>query len=311
MAEAVLLMGHGGPRSPEEVPPFVTKSAGGQVPEERIQAVVQQYMAIGGRSPFNELTQAQAAALQFALTARGKEMEVVIGTLHSKPSIAHALQQLLQRDIRNIVCVILAPHRTAASFEKYQSRLSEARDSFRAASQAAFSYLAPWHTQEKFIEAITDNVLRGLPQGIAKDSTRLIFTAHSVPEAMSVSSNYARQVEETAALVAGKLKTDNYAVSYQSRSGRPGVAWLEPDVVASIEQAAAQGMKQVVLVPVGFVSDNAEILYDLDILAKGAAHQRGLAFLRPSTVGCHPLFIEMLCDLVIAQTESFYVAERK
>lgn len=312
MAEAVLLMGHGGPRSPEEVRPFVQAIAGGRVPETRIQAVIDQYMEIGGRSPFNDLSRQQADALAAALASRGKVPDVLFGTLYSTPSIADALTAFARRNRRRVVCAVMAPHRTEASYEKYRRQVDEAVLQLGTADGAfEFSYIQAWHNHPQFIAALAGTVQQCLPQGLEKASTRLVFTAHSVPVPMSECSNYAGQVDETARLTAQKLGTDNFVVGYQSRSGRPGDAWLEPDVVACLEAAAADGMQQVAVVPIGFVNDNAEVLYDLDVLAGRTANRVGLTFHRAATVGCQPQFIAMLCDLVLTQLEAFYVAERK
>lgn len=312
MAEAVLLLGHGGPESLEDVRPFVQGIAGGKVPESRIEAVIDQYRQIGGKSPFNALTRQQADDLKSLLVKRGRRMKVAFGALHGRPAIADAIGDLLCDGTSNLVVVIMAPHRTDASFDKYKQAVEATLASREQdGAKVQVEYLVRWHDHPKFVQVIAANVRSSMDRQ-DDGNTRVIFTAHSVPVAMSQTSNYSGQVEETARLVMAHLPASlEYRVAYQSRSGRPEDPWLEPDVVASIKQAAAEGVRRLVVVPIGFVIDNAEVLYDLDILAAQTARAAGVEMLRPATVGRDPLFIEMLCDLVLTQTEAFYVADRK
>lgn len=312
MAEAVLLLGHGGPESLEDVRPFVQGISGGRIPEPRVEAVIDQYMQIGGKSPFNALTRQQADALKESLSRRGRSMNVSFGALHWRPSIEDAIAELISNGVGKLVVVILAPQRTDASFDKYKQAVENALGALGPdAAQVQVEYMMRWHDHPKFVQAIASNIKSAI-HAFDNQETRVIFTAHSVPVTMSQASNYAGQVEETAHLVMGHLpRTLQHRVAYQSRSGRPEDAWLEPDVVACVKAAAADGVKRVLVVPIGFVIDNAEVLYDLDILVARTAREVGLEMVRAATVGCHPLFIEMLSDLVLTQTEAFYVAERK
>jgi ferrochelatase len=201
--------------------------------------------------------------------------------------------------VREAVGVVLAPHRSFASWEQYQRNVEEAQATVGAGA-AAVRYLGPWHTHPGFLAAQTARVeeAAGAARGAWPAEVPLLFTAHSVPTEMPGASAYAAQIRESADGIAALLGAPPKHVAYQSRSGDPLQPWLEPDVNDVLREAAAEGVREIVLVPVGFLCDHVEVLYDLDIEARRTAAEAGMRCIRAATVGDHPRFIAMLAERI-------------
>ncbi|MBI2891555.1 MAG: ferrochelatase [Nitrospirae bacterium] len=298
-ADAVLMIAFGGPAKFEEVRPFLANVLKGRpVPPARVEQVVEQYRRIGGRSPILEWTVRQARALEERLRTPGGGMPVVIGMRHWPPTIAEGLERLAAGGARRVVGLIMAPHRSPASWEKYVEAVDEARG--RMGERAPEVRCADlWHVHPLFLRsvaAVAQPVLSA--EGARGGKVLVVFTAHSVPVEMSRASGYSDQVEASAHGVAEILGLDEWKVAYQSRSGRPEDPWLGPDIRDVIGDAARVGCAAVVVIPIGFVCDHVEVLFDLDIQARETAERLGVRFARVPTVGDHPDFIEMLADAV-------------
>lgn len=299
--DAVLLIGFGGPTRPDEICPFLQNVVRGRrVPPERLEEVAHHYEAIGGRSPFNELTFRQAEALRRALAERGRALPVYVGMRNWSPYLADALAEMRRDGVRQAVGVVLAPHRTAASWEQYHQNVAEAREQVGEGA-AAVEYLGPWHTHPEFMEAMAARVeeATGYTRGAWPAAVPLRFTAHSVPAEMGNASGYPQQLAESAAGIAALLGAERWGLAYQSRSGDPRQPWLEPDVNDVIRADAAAGVRELVLVPAGFICDHVEVLYDLDVEARATAAEAGIRLHRAGTVGDHPRFIAMLAELIL------------
>ncbi len=298
--DAVLLIAYGGPTAMAEVRPFLSNALRGvPVPPERIELVVQHYEQIGGRSPLTELTFAQARALEAQLRASDVPLPVYVGMRVWTPSLQDTLARMAKCGIRRAVGVIMTVQQTEASWGRYQTAVATARASFGAAAPA-IEYADEWHAHPLFIEAMASRVADGLAEipVARRAAATLVFTAHSVPLAMAAVSPYVEQVAESARLVADRLGHKQWSVAYQSRSGNPREPWLEPDIGALLQQLARDGGRDVVVVPIGFVCDHVEVLYDLDIAARQVAEAGGLHFVRAGTVNDHPAFIRMLANVV-------------
>jgi ferrochelatase len=295
--DAVLLLAFGGPERPEDVRPFLDEVLRGRpVPRERYEAVVRHYEAIGGRSPLNAWTFRQARALAAALERDGPRLPVYVGMRSWTPTVAETLASMQRDGVRRALAVILAPHRAEASFERYRRAVDDGRAALGAAAPA-IDYAGPWFDHPEFIASVSSRVRDAL--AVAPDDTELVFTAHSIPCAMADGSPYVRELETSCRLVAAALGRP-FAIAYQSRSGGPHAPWLEPDVNALLRERAAQGTRHVVLVPIGFVCDHVEVLYDLDVEARATAAALGLGLTRAETANDHPAFIRMLAALVRA-----------
>ncbi|HVM32964.1 MAG TPA: ferrochelatase [bacterium] len=303
--DAVLLIGFGGPEKPADVMPFLRDVVEGRgVPEERLQKVAKQYEQIGGVSPYNRLTHEQAEALEQLLAARGLPLPVVTGFAHAKPRVADSLGFLVRQGKLNIFAIVMAPHRSPASFDKYVEKVEQARESLKAQGFPDFhvTYAPEWHTRPGFIQAMADHVKEAYaqltPEEKARHRAELIFTTHSIPRAMAMKSPYSRQFEETAQLVAQKAGIPYYQTAFTSRSGRPEDPWLEPDLGDFIERRTYETLAACVVAPIGFLVDHVEVLYDIDTLAQEKAKWKALHMVRAKTAGLHPAFIAMLASLV-------------
>jgi len=298
--DAVLLVAFGGPTRPEEIRPFLARVlAGRPVPPGRAEAVARHYEAIGGRSPLTELTVRQARALGAFLEREGPRLPVHVGMRNWTPLLDEALARMAEGGVRRALGIILAPHQTEASWERYQAAVAEARA--RLGPEAPeVEYAPPWFDHPRFIEAVAARVeetLALIPPG-RRERARLVFTAHSVPRAMAEASPYVAQLAASARLTAERLGRSAWSVAYQSRSGRPGEPWLEPEIGEAIRALARDGAEDLVVVPVGFVVEHVEILYDLDVEARAVAGAARVGFHRAPAVNDHPAFIALLADLV-------------
>lgn len=300
--DAVLLLAFGGPDSPEEIRPFLTRVLRGRpAPPGRIEEVARHYKAVGGRSPLNEITLRQAKCLEKGLRDRGLSLPVYVGLRHASPFIRETLDRMTSDGVRRALGFILSPHQSDASWERYQKEVAEAE--FELGGQAPqIDYCPGWHAHPLFISTLAEQIRSGL-NSIAMERRRtapLIFTAHSLPTAMASRSPYVAQVEETAKLVAEELRYPRWSVAYQSRSGNPSDPWLEPDIGQAIRKLAAEGVSEIVAAPIGFVCDHVEVLYDLDIEARKIAQDLGIRLVRTSCPNDHPTFIHMIVDIIEA-----------
>ena len=290
--EAVMLIGFGGPTAAAEVRPFLDRVlADRPIPRERYEEVVRHYDAVGGRSPYNEMTMRLAAALQHKLQHMGIRAPVIIAFRNMPPFFDDALRDLKQRGIHRALGFVLAAHRSEASWDRYLDEIKLAREQL-GGEVSAVEYPPSWHDDPEFVEAVAERTRAALEHLDA--SAELIFTAHSIPLLMGGRAGYVEQLNESARLIAQYLKRNSWTLAFQSRSGSPRDRWLEPDVKDVLRRFSGG---QVVLVPLGFLCDHVEVLYDLDIEAAKAAREAGVTMVRAATVGEHPKFVEMIAKI--------------
>jgi ferrochelatase len=286
----------------EDVRPFLANVLRGRpAPPERIEAVVHHYEAIGGRSPLNEWTFRQADALRALLARDGPRLPVYVGMRNWDPYLRDTLAAMQRDGLRRAVGVILAAQQNDAGWGRYQREVEAARAALNGAAPDV-DYVAGWHAHPLFIQAVAEQARRALaaiPPG-RRAATALVFTAHSIPTALADASPYEAQLREGAALVAERLGFTRHTIAYQSRSGNPRDPWLEPDIVDTVRALAQRGARDLLVVPLGFVCDHVEVLYDLDVEARHAADAAGVGFVRAPTVNDHPTFIRMLAAVVAA-----------
>jgi len=298
--DSVLLIAFGGPTRREEIRPFLERvTRGRDIPPERIEEVAHHYERMpGGRSPLAELTARQAAALSAALARAGRPLPVHAGMRNWHPYLSETLAVMATAGARRALGVILSSLRTEASWERYQEDVAQARAKVPGAPEVVFA--PAWYDHPLFIEAVADRAAAALSE-VAPDRrawTPLVFTAHSVPVPMAEASPYVAELSEAAERVADRLRHKRWSIAYQSRSGGPREPWLEPDIGEVIRSLANDGEPDVVVVPIGFVCDHVEVLYDLDVEARAMAEERQLRLHRAQAVNDHPKFIELLVDLV-------------
>ncbi len=297
---AVFLAGFGGPEKKSEIRPFLESIAStAKIPKERLVEVELHYERVGGKSDFNKITFKQEEALRRLLKKRGLPLQVFSGFMHSKPSFERIFKELKAKGITRALVFVLSVFRSYPSFERYQEKLVQARVAAEAEG-IEFKYASAFHANPLFIQAVSERVLdavKKIPQP-ERSKTYYLFTAHSIPLDWAKKGDYSEEFQESAFLTARKLGLQNWGLSYQSRSGPPKYPWLEPDVNEAIRKLPPGEFTRVVLVPIGFLCDNVEVTYDLDIQAKKTAQVCGIGYSRALTVMDHPAFIEMIADLI-------------
>ncbi len=297
MLDAVLLIGFGGPTRPDEIRPFLDNVLRGRpIPQERYEEVVRHYEVMGGRSPYNEHTLRQAGALRARLRRDGIDIPIVVGMRNWNPFILNTMRELAGNRAHRILGFILAAHRCEASWERYQGAVEDARSKI-GADAPQIEYPKVWHTHPKFIEAVVQRTSDAFAQLDESERGRaeLILTAHSIPVPMANASGYADQIRESASAVASRLGRDSWTLAFQSRSGAPRDPWLEPDISEVIRKLDG---RPAVVMPIGFLCDHVEVLYDLDVEAAKSARECGVKMVRAGTVADHPAFIDMMAEIV-------------
>ena len=299
--DAVLMVAFGGPTKPEEIRPFLANVLRDvPIPPGRLEEVTRHYEVIGGSSPINELTFRQAKSLEALLGLEGPRLPVYVGMRYWHPLASEAVAQMVRDGVRRAVGLVMAAHDSGpASWEKYVNAVTGALEAAGSGAPRV-DYVPACYNHPNFIAAMTEQVRLQfdaiLPE--RRGETPLVFTAHSIPSRMAAASPYVRQLEESCRLVAKALEHPRWMLAYQSRSGDPREPWLTPDVSGLLKTLSDQGCQSVVLAPIGFVCDHAEVLFDLDVEAKAEAGRLGIDLRRASAVNDHPLFIRALADLV-------------
>jgi len=284
--DALLIVSFGGPEKREDVIPFLENVLRGRnVPRERLLEVAEHYYHFDGRSPINDQNRALIEALHPVVN-----MPIYWGNRNWHPMLADTIRRMKSDGIRRAVAFVTSAFGSYSGCRQYIEDIQRAR---AAVGEGApeISKIKPFSAHPKFLEAMTDRVrtaMAQLPQG------RLLFTAHSVPVSMAASSPYVGELERACAAVAHCAGKDEWKLVYQSRSGPPGQPWLEPDIGAYLREIRSD----VVIVPIGFLSDHMEVLYDLDTEARAICEELGVKMVRAGTVGTHPSMIQMIAEMV-------------
>lgn len=299
--DAVLLVSFGGPEKPEDVLPFLENvTRGRRVPRERLLEVAEHYYHFGGRSPINDQNRALKAALEQELGRHGPALPVYWGNRNWHPLLADVVRQMKEDGIGRALAFVTSAFSSYSGCRQYQENIAEAREQV-GDKAPQIDKIRVFYNHPGFLEAVVEQTRRALEQ--LPDAKRaeavMVFTAHSLPLAMAAASPYVSQLEEASAYVAAALGWRNYRLAYQSRSGPPSQPWLEPDILQLIAELAQSGARQLVVVPIGFVSDHMEVLYDLDVEARQLCEQLGVTMIRAATVGTHPRFVQMIRELIV------------
>jgi ferrochelatase len=307
--DSVLVISFGGPQGPDDIRPFLANVLRGRrVSPERVEEVAHHYELFGGVSPITEMTQRQAAGLRARLAAAGHPLPVYVGMRNWHPLLPDTLRAMHRDGARRAIGFIAAAQHSYSSCQQYRENVAAARAELRREGHDVdVTFVGSWYDHPLFIAANADHVraaLGRLPPD-ARAQARLIFTAHSIPTSMAASSRYEAQLRESARLVAAAAGVDDWALVYQSRSGRPGDPWLEPDVCDYLRLEKAAGLVAAVLCPIGFVCDHVEVLYDLDREAANVCRELGLPMARAETVNDDPLFLDMMADVVLRTIRRF------
>ncbi len=299
----VLLVGFGGPERIEDVRPFLSKVAEGRaIPEERLKGVEHHYEVIGGFSPYNQHAMKLKRELEETLRARGVGIPVLIGMRNWHPFLNDTFKVIKEREYKRGLALILSVQRSISSCAQYKDNVAAAKLS-AGAEALTYEFSPSWGTHPDFIEAQSDQVLRALnARAWDLKDVHVVFTVHSIPVEMAAACtfcDYRAEFAESSRRIAECLGAGRWSQAYQSRSGSPRQPWLEPDISEELRRLASEGVKRVVVVPAGFLFDNAEVLFDLDVEAAGAAAAAGLDFTRAATVMGHPGLVKMMTDWTV------------
>jgi protoporphyrin/coproporphyrin ferrochelatase len=293
---AVILMAYGSPNSLEEVADYLAQVRGrGSSPNE-IEHLKNRYQRVGGRTPLLQITKAQSEALEKKLVGEGVPVRVSYGMKHWHPFVEDVVEKIDLDNPPALIGVALAPHYSKLSIGGYEE--SVRRGLARKSSNTRFIMVKSWHLQPSLIKALSSRVSNKLREMGDSGETPLVFTAHSLPiRAVSEDDPYKVQLLQTSKLVAEEAGATKWHFAFQSASGPPGT-WLGPSLKEKISELSRNGIKQILVCPVGFVSDHLEILYDLDVEAKEFADSQGILLDRTQSLNDDPGLIEALAATV-------------
>lgn len=298
--DAVLVLSFGGPEGPDDVLPFLRKvTKGRDIPDERLATVADQYHLFGGRSPINDQCRALIAALETELDVSGIDVPIYWGNRNWEPYLADTVATMASDGVTNALVFVTSAFGSYSGCRQYREDLARARNQV-GESAPELTKLRLYYNHPGFIEPLAANLAGAIGAAGGPTPERITFTAHSIPVSMAASCDYASQLEEAAGLVmdAAGLGDLTHDLVFQSRSGPPSVPWLEPDVNDHLAARAEAGDETAVLVPLGFISDHMEVLYDLDTQARATAERLGLRLVRVPTVGTAPRFVTMIRELI-------------
>jgi ferrochelatase len=298
--DAVILVSFGGPDGPDDVMPFLENVLRGRnVPRDRMLEVAEHYHHFGGKSPINEQNRALLAALRTELDRRGPRLPVYWGNRNWHPLLPDTLREMAAAGIKRAIAFVTSGFSCYSGCRQYRENIAAAREAVGPAAPEV-DKIRVFFNHPGFVEPMAANVRRALDQFPAGDraTVPVLFTAHSIPMSMAETSRYVAQLEESSRLVAERAGAALWKLVFQSRSGPPSQPWLEPDVCDEIRTRHAAGARQLVVAPIGFISDHMEVLYDLDTEAAGLSRELGIDMARAATVGTAPAFIGMVRDLI-------------
>jgi protoporphyrin/coproporphyrin ferrochelatase len=298
--DALLVVSFGGPEGMDDVMPFLENvTRGRNVPRERLEEVAHHYERFGGVSPINRQNRELIAALEVELRAHGIELPIAFGNRNWHPFLEDALRGLEASGARRVLAFFTSAFSSYSGCRQYREDLHRAQTVVGPGAPEVLK-LRAFYNHPGFVEANADRVraaYRQIPEE-RRAAAPIVFTAHSIPVVMADRCRYAVQLEESARLVAEAVGVDDWALVFQSRSGPPHVPWLEPDVLDHLRELHSGGATDVVVSPVGFVSDHLEVLYDLDVEAVDLGGELGMNVVRAGTAGTHPAFVAMIRELI-------------
>ena len=325
--DALLVVSFGGPEKPEDVVPFLENVTRGRgIPRERLEEVGEHYFLFGGRSPINDLNRAFIAAVEEDLDGAGVDLPVFWGNRNWEPTIADALRRMRDHGVRRALCLFTSAYSSYSGCRQYRENLADAVAEV-GEGVPALDRVRHYFNHPGFVEPMVDATLAALAELPARhrNDARILYVTHSIPLAMNDASGrggapgqigadrdggaYVSQHQSVAAEITERVRqqTGHRFVSelvFCSRSGAPHVPWLEPDVGDRIAELAKEGVPAVAVVPIGFVSDHMEVVYDLDTEAKAVAEDAGVAFARAATAGLDPRFVTMVRELLLERAEA-------
>jgi ferrochelatase len=296
--KALLLLAFGGPRSPDEVEPFLTRLFRGRKPSpEQLKKVKERYRLIGGCSPLPEITLKQAEALEYSLNSKGYQFKSYVGMRYGHPLIEETLKEILREGIHEVIALPMAPFRSCASTGAYIEEVNQIRKNI--GEKIKISFVEGWHLHPLFIGAIQEKIEEELMQFTPEERKKvhLIFSAHSLPKSLVENEPYVKDMEESVREVLKKIEPLPWHIAFQSRGMGPE-EWLGPDVESILTELSRQRVREILMIPIGFVADHIEVLFDIDILYRGKAEFMEMVLKRTTSLNFSKRFIEALSSIV-------------
>ena len=298
-------MAYGTPETPDEVEAYFTHIRGGRKPSaEAVEHLQERYRLVGGKTPLLEITNEVAAKLQRTLRERGGNFNVYAGMKHWHPFIGEVMPQMAADGVKRVVAFALAPHCSRISVGGYRKAVEEAQEALGQPFDIPF--IKCWHHNENWRDLIANLVREGLLQfpEEARSDVTVVFSAHSLPERIRTWDDpYERQLLESSAAVAERVGLADWRFAWQS-AGNTGEPWLGPDILDYLDELHTEGIRNVLSVPLGFVSDHLEILFDLEIEAKEKASSLGMTYHRTEMPNARQDFIDVLASVVEENLEA-------
>ncbi len=299
--DAVLLVSFGGPEGPDDVMPFLENVLRGKnVPRERMLEVAEHYHHFDGVSPINGQNRALIAALEQELADHGPHLPVYWGNRNWEPLLPDTLQKMADDGVKRSLAFFTSGFSCYSGCRQYRENIADAREQVGDRAPLV-EKVRMFFNHPGWIETMAQSVgecLEKVPEERRSGAT-VLFTAHSIPMSMAENCTYEMQLRESSRLVAEALGHERWELVYQSRSGPPQQPWLEPDVCDRIEQLHAEGgLQDLIILPIGFVSDHMEVMFDLDTEAAELCEKLGVSMQRAATAGTHPRFITMIRELL-------------
>ncbi|REJ68669.1 MAG: ferrochelatase [Planctomycetota bacterium] len=298
--DAIFVVSFGGPEGPDDVMPFLENVLRGKnVPRERMLEVAEHYRHFDGVSPINNQNRALIAALEAELAAKGPQLPIYWGNRNWHPTLPDTLRQMAADGIRRAIAFFTSAYSSYSGCRQYRENIAVAREEVGPEAPEV-DKLRVFFNHPGFIEPNVENLRAALEQipAARRDAAAIVYTAHSIPSAMADNCRYAAQLEDACRTVSEAVGRDAWRLVYQSRSGPPQQPWLEPDIGDYLRELRAGGATDAVVLPIGFISDHLEVIWDLDTEAQEIAGEIGLNMVRAATVGVHPRFITMIRELV-------------
>lgn len=298
--DAILLLSFGGPEGMDDVIPFLENVLRGRnVPRERMLQVAHHYEMFDGVSPINQQNRQLIEALKTELETHGPNLPVYWGNRNWHPLLPKTLQQMTDDGVKRAIAFVTSAYNSFSSCRQYRQNIIDAQTAVKGRAPQV-EKLRAFYNHPLFIEANAEQIKSALAKLSDAALPTVIFTAHSIPLLMAEKCDYAAQLDETARLIAEQLGIENWQLAYQSRSGPPTQPWLGPDICDLLRELKPL---DVLIAPIGFVSDHMEVIYDLDVEAKKVAEEIGINMVRASTAGTHPSFVKMIRELILEKTE--------
>ena len=306
--DAILVFSFGGPETAEDVMPFLENVVRGRpVPRERLEAVAEHYLHMGGKSPINDRTRELIAALEAELAAHGPALPIYWGNRFWHPMLEDTLRRMKDDGVKRAVAFATSAFSSWSGCRAYQEDVAKARAAIGEGAPEVVK-IRPFFNHPGYVETCAARLREGLARlpEAARADAHVMFSAHSIPVSMAAGCDYAQQLEALARMVSEEVGVASWERIYQSRSGPPQVPWFEPDVLDALDAFAARRPGGTVMIaPFGFVADHMEVVWDLDHEAKERAEALGLTFARAPAANDHPRFVRMARELIAEYVEGW------